>query len=86
MSYGSCLQRHLDTDLIERLEASGKPEQRQTIERKKSPRPFGSYRGSRRNEARSGRYGGARKKMITYAELLRINQIAAARAKQQNGS
>jgi hypothetical protein len=74
MSYGSALQRKIDTDLIERLESSGKPEARKTSARKRTPRPAGSYRGARRNEARR-----TKKPMLTYTELLRINAMHAQR-------
>jgi hypothetical protein len=72
MGYGSALQRRVDSDLVERIEASGRPEPRKIATTRKTPRPAGSYRGSRRNEARlSG------KPMLTYAELRRINAIHA---------
>lgn len=84
MSYGSALQRRLDTDKIELIEASGpqggKPAAAKAAS-KKQGRPSGSYRCARRNEARSlGRKAGVRARMLTYADLLRINAIAARNA------
>ena len=45
-------------------------------------RPHGSYRAARRNEARNARKGGARVRMLTYAEVLKINAIAAHNAQR----
>lgn len=80
MSYGNALQRHLDTDLIERLEASGRPEPRKRAVSRRTPRPAGSYRGARRNEARI-----SKKPMLTYAELRRINAMHAQRHQSKGG-
>jgi hypothetical protein len=74
MSYARTLARQIDADLIERMEASGKPESRRASVTKTTPRPAGSYRGSRRNEARI-----SKKPMLTYAELRRINAMHAQR-------
>ena len=52
MSYSRTLARHLDHDLIARIEASGRPEQPKRAARKKTPRLGWTYRGARRNEAR----------------------------------
>lgn len=43
-------------------------------------RPTGSYRSARRNEARESRQGGKRLQALTYAEVLKINAVAAANA------
>jgi hypothetical protein len=77
MSYARTLARKIDSDLIERIEASGKPEVRQTMVRRSAPRPAGSYRGARRNEAQALRQGGPRKPMLTFIELLKINAMHA---------
>jgi hypothetical protein len=80
MSYGRALVRKIDTDLVNRIEANGKPLKHKQP-RKNAPRPSGSYRGARRNEAQALRQGGKRHKMITYTELLRINAMAARNRK-----
>lgn len=83
MSYARALARQLDTDLIERLESSGKPEERRAAKTARKPRPAGSYRGSRRNEARAARQGGERKPMITFADIKRVNAMHAKRMQAQ---
>ena len=45
------LERKLDTDLIERMEAGWAPSARKpSLKKKKSPRAASTYRGARRNE------------------------------------
>lgn len=44
MGASRTLLRKLDIDLINRIEASGRPEKPKKSERKKKPRPFESYR------------------------------------------
>jgi hypothetical protein len=83
MSYGSALQRRLDTDLIDRIEASGPQKtERKVAKVKRKGRPAGSYRCARRNEARLARKGRAkgsarRVKHLSYADILRINRMVA---------
>jgi hypothetical protein len=78
MSYARHLARAIDTDLVERIEAGTLQKKRETAKTERSPRPGGSYRGARRNEARNARKTsatGKRVPMITYADILRINAM-----------
>lgn len=53
---GRRLERHVDWDLVERIEANGpivKPRKFKTV---KTPRPADSYRGAKRNAAKAQRY------------------------------
>jgi hypothetical protein len=55
MGASRTLLRKLDLDLIDRLEASGRPEKSKKITRNKKPRLADTYRGARRNARRAFR-------------------------------
>lgn len=48
---GRRLERHLDLDLIARMEAGGKPQKRTPLTKVRAIRHTDSYRGARRNAA-----------------------------------
>ena len=72
---GRRLERHVDWDLVERIEANGpivKPRKFKTV---KVPRPADSYRGAKRNAAKAQRY----------LDKVRRREEAAERNRKNNG-
>lgn len=56
---GRRLERHLDTDLIDRMEAGWTPTQRtKPLKKQREPRAAETYRGARRNEVLRGEIKG----------------------------
>ena len=52
MSYARSLARRLDPDLIERIEAGGKPQKQTASKSRREPRASSEYRGHARNVQR----------------------------------
>lgn len=79
MSFSRGLHRKIDTDLLDRIDAGGRPEKRKIAKTSNDPRPAGSYRGARRNEARI-----SKKPMLRYDEIRNINAMRKQRLQRKD--
>ena len=69
------LERHLDQDLIDRMEAGWTPTSVKKVPKKpKPPRPAATYRGARRNAARGSTWRGYQPDGRFYRPPIRMNR------------